>query len=290
MTLKELMTLLRTRIKKKSDKYRETTEWAIGRIEDGLGANTKVRDLSRPTLIRFIEKSGGGSYWNQLAVTKALSAAYYEGVRRGSLKINPLVRWRPEKPTKTSVEFMPMADVHALLDFVARVRDGVFLPAFALQFFCGIRTEELCREDNSRKRALDWSDFKADHIDIPVEVSKMNERRVIDFLPDALQSYLLGRRELKGRVMPFTTYGNIKARIVAEFQAERKEQGLPPIKWLQNAMRHTYASHAVGYFESADRVALLMGHHDASLLFSNYRGYVSKVEGEAYFNLKPTQQ
>lgn len=56
--------------------------------------------------------------------------------------------------------------------------------------------------------------------------------------------------------------------------------------WVQDVLRHTYASYFAKRFKNLPRLQLNMGHHDLSLLRSRYinmRG-ISNLEATSFFN------
>lgn len=56
--------------------------------------------------------------------------------------------------------------------------------------------------------------------------------------------------------------------------------------WVQDVLRHTYASYHAKKFHDLPRLQVNMGHRDLSLLCSRYinmRG-ISNVEAESFFN------
>jgi hypothetical protein len=60
------------------------------------------------------------------------------------------------------------------------------------------------------------------------------------------------------------------------------------ITWVQNGLRHSFASYHIAKNQNQNQLADLLGHLDSRLIFSNYRAVV-KIPGEAdrYFALLP---
>lgn len=179
--------------------------------------------------------------------------------------------------TEASKVILSLDDTAHLLD-TCRKHFPKYLPAVALQLFCGIRTFEICR--------LEWSSVKPGAIvDIPKEASKTHERRVIDWWPARLTEFI--PKALAGPIVKRSAgadnsrvYEKAKGRLMAKCAKLR-----PDFVTGQNSLRHSFASYAVGYWQDASKVSLWMGHHDAHLLFRHYRSYRTKEEGAAYFGI-----
>lgn len=168
----------------------------------------------------------------------------------------------------TQKTYLSLADTKHLLD-TAREHYPSLVPGIMLQLFCGVRTEEIKR--------LEWSAIrksgKGHIVDISEQVSKTGERRVIDWWPKAMSRMPISKT---GRVA--VNYSRRKSFLVLKCRETK-----PDFKWGQNALRHSYGTYGCAYFQSAARIALLMGHRDSDTLFRSYREYVSQADGRKYF-------
>ncbi len=61
---------------------------------------------------------------------------------------------------------------------------------------------------------------------------------------------------------------------------------LPPLKWKQNGLRHSYASNRLAMTNDAAPVSLEMG-NSPQKLFKNYRKVVTRSQAIAWFNVMP---
>jgi integrase len=68
-------------------------------------------------------------------------------------------------------------------------------PIIAVGCFGGVRPEE------SARMTWDMPDFKRKHIDLPAEITKAGERRIVD-MPDNLVEWLLACRKQSGPLLP----------------------------------------------------------------------------------------
>jgi integrase len=169
------------------------------------------------------------------------------------------------KPAAT-IGFMPVDTARALLAGAWEHARDLVAP-FALQMFCGVRTEEVIR--------LSWEQVAMDvHVDITPTVSKTGERRVIDWWPDNLTSWLKPVRAETGLVAP-RNYSVRRALLTKQ----------PKLELPHNAFRHSSATYGVAFHQDAARISLMLGHHDRDLVFRHYRGYATLDQGRAYFSI-----
>ena len=57
--------------------------------------------------------------------------------------------------------------------------------------------------------------------------------------------------------------------------------------WPHNAMRHTLATMHLAHFKDEKRLQLLLGHVDAGLIYSNYRGLETPANAAKFWALRP---
>jgi integrase len=142
-------------------------------------------------------------------------------------------------------------------------------PALAIALFSGLRPAEVMR--------LDWSEIGADHIEVTARKSKTRQRRLVEILP-CLRAWLdltpaAGRT---GQVFPYLQWLTLM-----------KAATRVGVKIGKNACRHSFASYHLARFQSADRTALQLGHHNTDMLFRHYREVVTPDAALAFFSLGP---
>ncbi len=136
---------------------------------------------------------------------------------------------------------------------------GACLPACALMLFAGLRPQET--------RRLTWGqiNLKADIINIMPENSKTGSYRQISILP-VLKAILFPQYSLQPRsalVCPPAWD--------AKWRAVRHQSGIcRKNNWVQDVLRHTYASYHLAYFRDRKLLQEEMGHRSDVLLNKCY--------------------
>ncbi len=167
------------------------------------------------------------------------------------------------------VEIFTVDEVSSMLGHAT----AELLPIFAIGAFAGVRTSELLR--------LEWNDvhFHTGHLDIRAEVAKSGRSRFFQLEPNLVE-WLTPYAKETGRIWKGTE---------DMFRNARKAVcGKAGITWVQNGLRHSFASYHIAKNQNQNQLADLLGHSDSRLIFSNYRAVV-KIPGEAdrYFALLP---
>ena len=123
----------------------------------------------------------------------------------------------------------------------------VWLPWVLISAFAGIRTFEVMR--------MDWSSVRWEQklIDLPPEVTKVNERRIIPMC-DALIEALTPWRNATGPVCQ----DKVPQREIEQIMAKVKKTH-PGFRWKHNALRHAYGSYRTALTQNIPQVALEMG-------------------------------
>jgi integrase len=120
-------------------------------------------------------------------------------------------------------------------------------PWIVLSAFAGIRTFEVLR--------MDWSNVRWEQklIDLPPEVTKVNERRMIPMC-DALIEALTPWQKTTGPVCQ----AKVPQREIEQIAAKVKNTH-PGFRWKHNALRHAYGSYRTALTQNVPQVALEMG-------------------------------
>jgi integrase len=168
------------------------------------------------------------------------------------------------------VEIFTVDQVNRILECAA----PELLPLFAIGAFAGVRTSELLQ--------LEWNDvhFHTGHLDIRAEVAKSGRSRFFKLEPNLVE-WLAPYAQETGRIWRGTEDMFRNAR-----KAMCTKAG---ITWVQNGLRHSFASYHIAKNQNQNQLADLLGHLNSRLIFSNYRAVV-KIPGEAdrYFALLPS--
>lgn len=146
------------------------------------------------------------------------------------------------------------------------------VPIMAVGSFGGLRPEE------SARLTWDMVDFKRKHIDLPAEITKDGDRRIVD-MSDNLFEWLLACRQTSGSVLP------------SNFRRKRwvLSRAMGWTAWPEDVLRHSFGSYHLAHYRNAALTAEQMGHKNARMLYSHYREVVKDAEDvTAYWNLRPS--
>lgn len=123
----------------------------------------------------------------------------------------------------------------------------VWLPWVLISSYAGVRTFEVLR--------MDWSSIRWQQrlIDLPPEVTKVNERRIIPMC-DALMQALTPWKQASGPVC----VDKVPQREIEQITSKVKKTH-PKFRWKHNALRHAYGSYRTALTQNVPQVALEMG-------------------------------
>ena len=265
--------------------YTAKVKQHLANVRKGLGELTPLAAISAVGYQKFIQ--GLPTLPQQHAHHRTCRGLFKKAVDGHLMAKNPTDGWAPAEMLKKPPVFLQVEAARLLLDWTWLDCPRI-IPAFVLQLFCGVRTAELSREETKFKRPLHWSDIKWDEriIDIPAKVSKTGERRVLDWIPECVWVWLAPFRGSTGTVC-CPNYDHLKCYKLRDCRKELALDGIT-LGFDQNAFRHSFATYGVAFFQSAERVALLMGHRGSDMLFQHYRDYTSQASAVEFFDIKPS--
>ena len=242
-----------------SERYMSDIRSRFDRFVDGF-ADRMVCDLAVRELSVWIQKLELGPT-SQNNYRRNLGVFFNWAKRLGYCRENPakLIERARKKPEPVGI--FSSTELRVILDH-APVE---LLPALAIGAFAGLRVAEIGR--------LDWSELNFDkgHIDVAAEKSKTASRRFVPMEP-ALRQWLEPIRRVTGPLAPKRINEELSGyRRVLEVEAKNENDVVtrPAVTWKHNGLRHSYASYAIAREESADRVALWLGHTSASMTFQS---------------------
>ncbi|RYD64221.1 MAG: hypothetical protein EOP83_10310 [Verrucomicrobiaceae bacterium] len=261
-----------------SKRYRDDIRLRLERFVASHGKRI-VCDLTVAELDRWLTGLGVGpvsrnNYRRNLGV-------FFEWCARMSYcTTNPMRRTSRAKKRPTPVGIFTSENLKVIL---GHAPDDL-LPALALGGLAGLRVAEIER--------LDWSEirFEKGHIEVAAEKSKTASRRFVPMEP-ALKLWLEPIAKKHGAV----TAHRLNERL-SEYRAilakEESKDGIvvrPAVKWVSNGLRHSFASYAIAREESADRVALWLGHTSAKMTFEHYQERATREEAKKWFSVIPVE-
>lgn len=192
-------------------------------------------------------------------------------LRREWCDKNPIKRIERKKVVEKEIQPLKLAETKRLIK-TAQNESPVYAVVVALLVYAGIRPREV--------RRLTWRDIDTEEKTITVrsQCSKTGGVRQVE-IPPALNRLLITHsRELKEeKICP----PNWQRR----WRKIRDNSGFRG-RWVQDVLRHTYASFHAKNYADLPRLQLNMGHRDQSLLRSRYINMhgISRIEAKSFFN------
>jgi len=89
------------------------------------------------------------------------------------------------------------------------------------------------------------------------------------------------------------TYSGMTGRVVpagARRKLARVRETAKLTRWLNNGLRHSFASYRLAAIHDAPRVSVELGHTSPQMLYSTYRELVLPTEAERYWTILPKQE
>jgi len=205
---------------------------------------------------------------------RVFRAAFNFAIKKGWCLANPVLKLDFAEIKHTEVEVLTNAEVKALLKACCTT-DRELLPYHLFGLFTGIRPLELER--------MTWEHVRTNerHILLPADVTKTGKRRVIEME----KTLCIWLRWLKWKRPAFTGLiapnSNLRARLRMVREAAKIEE------WVQDVMRHTYASNWLAKFENVDRLRANMGHRSNDVLWNHYHRAVLRKDADVFWGLTP---
>ena len=269
-------------------------------IKDGLLLYLETKRELRPDSLRDIRYLGnrliksnpklGGTYFSELKVAdceqylsstfktpsqfnKARTMLYglFEfALKREWCDKNPIKLIEKQKVIEKEIIPLSNTQTESLLKSAENAKKRDCLPAVGLLLFAGIRPREV--------RRLKWKDIDLEEgfITVRSQCSKTGGVRHVEIMPALKRILAKYRREDESAICP--PDWNRKWKNI------REESGFKGT-WVQDVLRHTYASYFAKRYRDLPRLQLNMGHRDLSLLRSRYVNMtgIKKSDAKAFF-------
>lgn len=270
-------------------------------LADGFALYLKSKHHLRPDSIRDIRCIGnrllrtkpefGGHNFSELSVSECeewLNAAFYTNpqfnkaramlhglfefaLRREWCDKNPIKRIERKKVVEKEIQPLKLTETKRLIKNAQRESPEYAIVA-ALLVYTGIRPREV--------RRLTWRDIDIEEKTITVrsQCSKTGGVRQVEIPPVLNRLLITHSRELKEEKICPTDWQRRWRKI-------RDNSGFRG-RWVQDVLRHTYASFHAKNYADLPRLQLNMGHRDQSLLRSRYVNMhgISRIEAKSFFN------
>jgi integrase len=203
------------------------------------------------------------------------------GIKREYVRSNPVERLDFAGSRPHEVEIYDVAEVEALLKD-ALEHDLGLVPFYTLGCFCGIRPE-------GEIEALEWryvhTKARKPHVSIPATVSKVRKFREVDLPSNAvawLKEYQNRSGSMEGKIVP---WAHEVLRNRRKASAERAG-----VKWIQDGMRHSFASYWLPIHHELDRLLHQLGHTDKATFSKHYHSGIPRSEAAKFWKIKPPKR
>ena len=269
-------------------------------LADGFALYLKSKQYLRPDSIRDIRCIGnrllrtnpelGKRNFSELSVAECeewLNAAFHTdsqfnkaramlhglfefAIRREWCDKNPIKRIERKKVVEKEIQPLNLSETKRLITTAQRESPEYAVVA-ALLVYTGIRPREV--------RRLTWRDIDTEEKTITVrsQCSKTGGVRQVEIPPVLNRLLITHKSENASNICP--TGWQRRWRKIRDNSGFRG-------RWVQDVLRHTYASFHAKNYADLPRLQLNMGHRDLSLLRSRYVNMhgISRAEAKSFFN------
>ncbi len=198
-----------------------------------------------------------------------LHAIFEFALRREWCDKNPIKQIERKKVVEKEIIPLKLSETKRLIK-TARNESPKYAMVAALLVYAGIRPREV--------RRLSWRDIDTEENTITVrsQCSKTGGVRHVEISPVLNSLLIVNKTETHSPVCP--------ADWQRRWRKIRDNSGFKGL-WVQDVLRHTYASYFTKRYSDLPRLQLNMGHRDLSLLRSRYVNMqnISKTDAKEFF-------
>ena len=218
-------------------------------------ATRRVRSITAQDCARYIETAFDTPRQRQKA-RLVLSGVFSTARRFGWCSENPVAQVETPNIVEKRIQPLQPEEIERLLDAAKAYNGGKCLAAVGLMLYAGIRPHEVTR--------LQWKDINLQErcICIQPQHSKTGGARLVTIHPPLEQMLTFRKQHPEQLICP--------PQWILHWRAIRHGAGFAPQHWVQDVLRHTYASYHAAYFRNLPALQLEMGHRDCSLLRTRY--------------------
>ena len=269
-------------------------------LADGFALYLKSKQHLRPDSVRDIRCIGnrllrtnpelGKRNFSELSVAECeewLNAAFHSNpqfnkaramlhglfefaLRREWCDKNPIKRIERKKVVEKEIQPLKLSETKRLIK-IAQNESPTYAVVAALLVYTGIRPREV--------RRLTWRDIDTEEKTITVrsQCSKTGGVRQVEIPPVLNRLLITHKSESSSYICPMDWQ--------RRWRKIRDNSGFRG-RWIQDVLRHTYASFHAKNYADLPRLQLNMGHRDQSLLRSRYVNMhgISRAEAKSFFN------
>lgn len=208
---------------------------------------------------------------SQFNKARAIIHAFFEfALRREWCDRNPVRLVERKKVVEREIVPLKLDETKRLFSAARRTKNANCIAAVALLLYAGIRPREV--------RRMKWRDMdlRENTITVRSQCSKTGGVRQVEICPALRRILLRCAEESECEVCPKNWQ--------KKWRQIRSESGFDGC-WVQDILRHTYASYHAKHFGDLPRLQLNMGHSDLSLLRARYVNMygISRSEARMFF-------
>jgi len=264
----------------------------VGAAVNALGPNRVVSTVTAQDICSYLDRNyGSGSaktYNNHLSYVKTFFG-WCAKKERSFCSENPIAETQKKPEEYSEPEFITAKDLRTVFDIAREVnykdRENQFVWLIALNFFAGIRGDEICR--------LRRGDVRLDdgyvRVAMPKGVTRGIKPRIV-YLTDAAKAWM--------RAYPVPLDGDASHKLLPEIassntvyqfvhrQAERtgRKVYLP-----KNAGRHSFITMHVALYADPKQTEAMVGTSSA-MRVNHYQGLATKAQAVEYFSVRPDRE
>lgn len=183
--------------------------------------------------------------------------------------VNPISDIRTRK-TIGEIEILTVDETRKLLEYASENYPQIVL-RLALECFAGLRFSSAWRIAKAE------IDFVEEGIRLPAEKMKTGTSHFIDKLPENLWKWLRIETD-ETWTITHRNYGRLKSRCFTE----------AGVKHPHNCLRHSFCTYHAAAFKDTARTATILCHRGQQVLWTNYKGLASSLDGIRYFEIFPS--
>lgn len=201
-----------------------------------------------------------------------LHALFAFALRREWCTRNVIQLITKKRVIEQEIKPLKVSETKAILAASKKLDDGSCSAGVGLLLWAGLRPTEL--------RRLRWGDVDLAEavVTVRAQCSKTGGVRQVDLCPPLLRCLKRYARNATEFICP--------ADWVVKWRSIRESAGFKG-RWVQDVLRHTYASYHAKRFRDLPLLQLNMGHRDQSLLRARYvnMGGISASDAKRYFEM-----
>ena len=265
-----------------ADRYLSDLKFRLDKFADAFKVN--IGSVQTPDIQEWLDKLklSSQSYANNRRVVHLLCEF---AVARGYALDNPALKVERPKIKNGEIEIFTPDEARRLL----AVASEDFRPCLAIGLFAGLRSAEIER--------LEWRDIdlKQGHIVVGADKSKTASRRIVPIVENLAEWLALTPEDKrKGKIWTFERDWLHKTQSATAAATEVKADkakgiaGQKPVKWKQNAPRHSFVSYTFALSNDAGRTAGFAG-NSAAMIHKHYKQLCTPAAAKEFFSIKPPE-